>query len=262
MLAHSFVLLLSLTEQHAVSPRASRARDPSIPPRPARGPASLGGAPPRRRGLGALLFSLPTTLLRTAFNLTVSAVSISFSLLNVLGSRLLPVNVMNTLRGMCATVCAHAKKHKSLLLCTRQGSAYSFVPSCLFSCTILHHLQNSIPRPHAPPSTTTPTTGLFAAIMMRNQEMDATTAATLFSDQFAQQHGPITPRWLSCSWVDATSRAHASYKFLFVYLHCPSHQDTSRFCRETLCHPDVVSYVNQTFLCWGGDVRMSDACRV
>ena len=35
-------------------------------------------------------------------------------------------------------------------------------------------------------------------------------------------------------------------------------QDTEEFCRQTLCDPSFVRYVNSTFLCWGGDIRKSD----
>lgn len=35
-------------------------------------------------------------------------------------------------------------------------------------------------------------------------------------------------------------------------------QDTDRFCRQTLCDLSFVQYVNDTFLCWGGDIRKSD----
>ena len=42
----------------------------------------------------------------------------------------------------------------------------------------------------------------------------------------------------------------------------PQLQDTDAFCRGTLCAPDLVEYVNATFLCWGGDLRHSDAFRL
>ena len=42
--------------------------------------------------------------------------------------------------------------------------------------------------------------------------------------------------------------------------HCT--QDTDYFCRETLCNPEVVEYVNNNFLCWGGDIRYTDTFRV
>lgn len=39
-------------------------------------------------------------------------------------------------------------------------------------------------------------------------------------------------------------------------------QDTDAFCRGTLCAPEVADYCNATFLCWGGDLRHSDAFRL
>lgn len=39
-------------------------------------------------------------------------------------------------------------------------------------------------------------------------------------------------------------------------------QDTARFCTETLCEPELVAVLNAQFVCWGGDVRSSDAFRV
>lgn len=38
-------------------------------------------------------------------------------------------------------------------------------------------------------------------------------------------------------------------------------QDTDAYCHDTLCAPELVAYVNQHFLCWGGDLRRSDAFR-
>lgn len=39
-------------------------------------------------------------------------------------------------------------------------------------------------------------------------------------------------------------------------------QDTDQFCHQTLCDPTFVHYVSANFLCWGGDVRKSDAFTV
>lgn len=38
-------------------------------------------------------------------------------------------------------------------------------------------------------------------------------------------------------------------------------QDTDVYCRDTLCDPTLVAFLNQTFLCWGGDLQRSDAFR-
>jgi len=41
----------------------------------------------------------------------------------------------------------------------------------------------------------------------------------------------------------------------------PCAQDTARFCVDTLCEPELVAFLNSHFVCWGGDVRSSDAFR-
>lgn len=107
-----------------------------------------------------------------------------------------------------------------------------------------------------------PPPGILAALIVHTQQVDPSTAAAQFAQRFAASNGNEGPQWLHCSWADATSRAHAAYKFLFVYLHCPSHQDTARFCRETLCNSELVSYIDQTFLSWGGNVHSADAYQV
>lgn len=100
---------------------------------------------------------------------------------------------------------------------------------------------------------------------------------------------------------DATAAAARQYKFLLVYLHAAGHDDTPRFCRETLTAPEVrhgstrphccqvasksglrmrhsaqqccvslvcscdvqvVDYVNENFVSWAGDIRYTDAYRV
>ena len=39
-------------------------------------------------------------------------------------------------------------------------------------------------------------------------------------------------------------------------------QDTPEFCSRILTSPDLVSYVNDNFIAWGGDVQQSDAFQV
>ena len=39
-------------------------------------------------------------------------------------------------------------------------------------------------------------------------------------------------------------------------------QDTDRFCREVLCDPGVIAVLGENLVCWGGDVRQSEAFRV
>jgi len=84
--------------------------------------------------------------------------------------------------------------------------------------------------------------------------------------------------WLQCGWRQALSRAHSEGRFLFVYLHSPQHQATESYCKDTLLDPLVLEKLNNNsnpsssdtgtgggsgagcgFLCWGGDIRRSDA---
>jgi hypothetical protein len=38
-------------------------------------------------------------------------------------------------------------------------------------------------------------------------------------------------------------------------------QDTDAYCRDTLCDPALVAFLNERFVCWAGDLRHSDAFR-
>lgn len=61
------------------------------------------------------------------------------------------------------------------------------------------------------------------------------------------------------SWREAAAAAHRELKFLLVYLHCGQHEDADKFCRSVLCAPALVEEARAQFVCWGGDVRHSDA---
>lgn len=48
--------------------------------------------------------------------------------------------------------------------------------------------------------------------------------------------------------------------FDLQYAHPP--QDTPSFCSQVLTSPDLVTYINDHFVCWGGDVQQPDAFQV
>ncbi len=58
------------------------------------------------------------------------------------------------------------------------------------------------------------------------------------------------------------NEAKKELKFVLVYLHCGDHQDTRRFCRETLSDADVVRYVDETCLFWACSVDTTEGYRV
>ena len=69
----------------------------------------------------------------------------------------------------------------------------------------------------------------------------------------------LCPAVLSGPWKCTARQAFLVFAqgIACVYL-----QDTDRFCHQTLCDPAFVQYLSETFLCWGGDVRKSDAFTV
>ncbi|GIL47879.1 hypothetical protein Vafri_4512 [Volvox africanus] len=90
-------------------------------------------------------------------------------------------------------------------------------------------------------------------------ELDPTGQAANFLAAFKAAYGDRHPRWQESGWRVACQQARREFKFLFVYLHAPEHEDTDLFCRTVLTCPDVVDYVNTNFMSWGGDVTASDA---
>lgn len=88
---------------------------------------------------------------------------------------------------------------------------------------------------------------------------DAATQAADFIAAFTVQYGDTHPAWLATSWRDAATAAHADFKFLFVYLHSPEHENTDAYVRNVLCNPETVEYVNSHFVSWGGNVQLPDA---
>ncbi|GBF99613.1 hypothetical protein Rsub_12292 [Raphidocelis subcapitata] len=89
--------------------------------------------------------------------------------------------------------------------------------------------------------------------------LDPAQQAAQFVAAFNAAYGERVPAFLEQGWSQATSAAHAQFKFLFVYLHSPDHEDTETFCRSVLCSPEVLSYVGEQFVAWGGDIRRADA---
>eukprot|EP00878_Enallax_costatus_P020517 GHUV01021694.1.p1 GENE.GHUV01021694.1~~GHUV01021694.1.p1 ORF type:complete len:366 (+),score=105.27 GHUV01021694.1:665-1762(+) len=98
-----------------------------------------------------------------------------------------------------------------------------------------------------------------SAIAATAEHPDAKTQARQFIEQFTAEYGDRRPNWVEESWREAATLAHRQFRFLFVYLHSPEHEDTDSYVSNVLCSSQVVDYVNQQFLCWGGDVRKPDA---
>lgn len=97
------------------------------------------------------------------------------------------------------------------------------------------------------------------AYQQTNIEMDPIRQAREFLLGFEDLYGSNHPEFFENGWKEAAAQAHRDCKFLWVYIHSPDHEDSEGFCRDVLCSAEVIQFLNSKFLCWGGDVRRSQA---
>ena len=102
----------------------------------------------------------------------------------------------------------------------------------------------------------------FRLLAPRHRTEDPVAAAAEFITGFSSKYGERTIRWELSGWEVAAQKSQRDGVFLFVYLHSERHYDTEAFCRETLCSPPFVDYVNATFVSWGGDIRSPETHRL
>lgn len=115
-------------------------------------------------------------------------------------------------------------------------------------------------RPCCSPWPRAALTGAVRALLAATAEPpDAASQAAAFAASFGRRYGAQHPAWVANSWRDAAALAHGQFKLLFVYLHAPQHEDTDAFVSGVLCSREVVEYVSQQFVAWGGDVTQPDA---
>ncbi|EGD76672.1 hypothetical protein PTSG_12671 [Salpingoeca rosetta] len=63
--------------------------------------------------------------------------------------------------------------------------------------------------------------------------------------------GAPAPAFADADFDTVKREANRQCKLLLVYLHAPRHADADSFVHDTLCAPDVVAYLNETFVLWG-----------
>ncbi|OQR79654.1 FAS-associated factor 2-B-like [Tropilaelaps mercedesae] len=83
-----------------------------------------------------------------------------------------------------------------------------------------------------------------------------------FIKEFTDRYGSVVPTFLETSYNQALSRAKAELRFLLVYLHNASHEDTDHFCRGVLCTPQVVNWLEENMLVWGCSVQLPEGHKV
>ncbi|KAK4363810.1 hypothetical protein RND71_019051 [Anisodus tanguticus] len=79
---------------------------------------------------------------------------------------------------------------------------------------------------------------------------------------FERDFGGTRPNFVAEGFMDALHRSRNEYKLLFVYLHSPDHPDTPVFCETILCNEDLVAFINENFVAWGGSIRASEGFKM
>ena len=86
--------------------------------------------------------------------------------------------------------------------------------------------------------------------------------AASFLLNFEASFGATHPAFFDGDFASAWLAAHTQYRFLAIYLHSPCHQDSTIFCRDVLCQPQVSEFLSQNFIVWAGDVSEPEAYRL
>ncbi|KAK7091701.1 FAS-associated factor 2-like [Littorina saxatilis] len=83
-----------------------------------------------------------------------------------------------------------------------------------------------------------------------------------FIDCFEAKYGTSHPVFYQGTYSQALNDAKRELRFLMVYLHGDDHQDSDTFCRNTLCHSDIVNFFNTGPLFWACNTGSPEGYRV
>ncbi|XP_015909048.1 FAS-associated factor 2 isoform X2 [Parasteatoda tepidariorum] len=85
---------------------------------------------------------------------------------------------------------------------------------------------------------------------------------SIFIQNYEEKYGTVHPIFYRGTYYQAVNDAKQDLKFLLVYLHGDDHQDTDQFCSTVLSNPEVVNFVNTSFIFWGCSVNSPEGYRV
>lgn len=83
-----------------------------------------------------------------------------------------------------------------------------------------------------------------------------------FIQEYDETFGVQHPTFFAGTYSQVLNEAKKDLKFLLVYLHCKDHQDTAKFCRETLSNPEVIEFINSNCVMWACNVDSLEGYRV
>eukprot|EP00300_Choanocystis_sp_HF-7_P007602 c15392_g1_i1.p1 GENE.c15392_g1_i1~~c15392_g1_i1.p1 ORF type:complete len:450 (+),score=100.54 c15392_g1_i1:51-1400(+) len=80
-----------------------------------------------------------------------------------------------------------------------------------------------------------------------------------FEVTFERLYGSQHPVFSRQNYRASLQAARNQFQFLVVYLHSSHHYNTPAFCRNVLSNPDLIRYINETFVFWAGDIDTPEA---
>ncbi|KAJ6250091.1 fas-associated protein [Anaeramoeba flamelloides] len=78
-----------------------------------------------------------------------------------------------------------------------------------------------------------------------------------FLQEYEDSYGRTHPKFQSGTFKQAFNSAKEQSKFLIIYLHSPEHISTSRFCEQVLCNENIITFLDNNYICFGASVRHS-----
>lgn len=85
-----------------------------------------------------------------------------------------------------------------------------------------------------------------------------------FIKSFSEEYTPTqTIPFINNTYNEAVKMSRCDLKFLLVYLHSPSHQDTEVFCKNVLCNDTFIKFLKDNdILLWGASVKTQEGYKV
>uniref|UniRef100_A0A0N5CD86 UBX domain-containing protein n=1 Tax=Strongyloides papillosus TaxID=174720 RepID=A0A0N5CD86_STREA len=97
-------------------------------------------------------------------------------------------------------------------------------------------------------------------LAVTNPLEDVSSFITNFSEKYDSNH--VVP-FINNTYNEAVKKSRSDLKFLVIYLHSPSHQDTDLFCKNVLSNDDFVNYLKDNeILLWGASVKTPEGYKV
>ncbi|XP_005993440.1 FAS-associated factor 2 [Latimeria chalumnae] len=96
----------------------------------------------------------------------------------------------------------------------------------------------------------------------RSRVTDPVGDVVSFIHSFEEKYGRTHPVFYQGTYSQALNDAKRELRFLLVYLHGEDHQDTDEFCRNTLCRPEVINFINTRMLLWACSTNKPEGYRV